>query len=477
MTDRARRLHAIAMLIASCAAILATTPGEPTASAAVEGDVGVGPDDPAEIVVLFVVEPSDQMDRGSIRFSSGFYSSPVTQDVTADADGVPARAGDDPSVLVLPIRVCRDGCEVELRAMLTWRGEPGDVLRARWTSELSVVYENAEPPGEPVKATIVEGHGPAAGRIVWLLTGALAALLTGAGWIVLGGRLPRLRLGLAALSVLPPLWGLGQVATLDVRYLLLDEGTLITLAVAALLVAALAVGLGLTSRGSSIALPAAGWTYLVVVAFLLVLAVIHFATYRPHEVALLVFGFLAPGVAAVTAVPPGGPIASLRLRLGTSFVLASVVAELAVAVAAACYIVLSFVLLLARGSGGDPTAALVAVVPIVIAVGFVIGLRRWFSDGGRLALGLASGVTLLVLVPPLIFIAGGQGGLTVFPDVTAAMILVCFAVNLLGLIGLVVFPTPADARPRAPHRDRERDEERGEGQQVARIPGEPDLEG
>ena len=264
MTQRNRRMAALGMLAASCAAILATMPGEPTASASVEGDVAVTPNNPTEVVVRFVVSPDGgtEIDRGSIGFVSGFDSfsaSPVQVSVTAVADGVTAGPSDTYG-LALPVRVCRDGCGVEMRAVITWDGPPADALRARLIAELSVVYENSVPQGEPVIATITEGHGPPIGRHFWAVVGAFVALLSGAAWIAIGNRLARVRLGLAALGALPPAWVLVQVAAVGFvdAFRMVAFETLLAAAVATLLGLGLAVGVVRTARGDAVALPAAG---------------------------------------------------------------------------------------------------------------------------------------------------------------------------------------------------------------------------
>ena len=86
MTKRTRRIAALGMLVASCAAILATSPGDPTATAAVEGDVAVEPGNPAETVVQFEVAAPDstiEMNRAQIRFFTGFFAPEFSELVTA----------------------------------------------------------------------------------------------------------------------------------------------------------------------------------------------------------------------------------------------------------------------------------------------------------------------------------------------------------------------------------------------------------
>lgn len=490
MSDRSRRVAAIAMLVASCAAILATTPGEPTARASVEGDVAVGPGRPAEVTVRFVVAPGGPsgMDRGTISFFSDFlansfsdgFTTPIEQRVVAVADGVELIPEEGTSRLGLPTRVCGDGCEGELRAVLTWTGEPGDSMRAQWVSELSVVYESFVPSGQPVTATIVEGHAPPLGRHLWVMAGALLAALAGGAWVVLGDRLARVRLTVAALGLLPPGWVLAQYLTADLSVLLrfLDYGTLLILLTAVVVFAGLVVGVVRTWRGDTTAMPAAGWGYLVSVGFLGWLAIERFATYRPHEVALLAAGLALPGLAALTAVSPQGPVASARRRFGTSFTMAALLAQFAATAGVAAFLVIGLVVSLVSGRGRlDGGTALLGLIPFAVAAAFMIGFQRWPS-GDRRLLGVASTATLLVLIPLLLFVLSGQGGFFVFPVEMAAVLGICFVVNLAGLIGLAIFPPPArvtDAGGASPTQD-EGDGERGQRDEVARVADEDDVD-
>ena len=477
MTNRTRRIAALGMLVVSCAAILATTPGEPTATASVEGDVAVQPGNPAEIVVQFEVAPEStyQMNRARIRFFSGFFAPQFSEQVTATADGFEV-GPDDSSELTLPLAVCRDGCDVEMRAVITWnQGSPADALRARWNAELSVAYESSVPPGTPVTATTVDGGGPPVARHGWLILGAVIAGLSGAAWIKIGTRLARVRLGLAALGTLPAAWFLWEISAYGFTdpFGSFDPGTLLIAAGVALLGIGLVVGVVRTARGDPVALPAAGWAYVVIVGYFLWLGVEHFATYRPHEVALLAVGYGIPGMAALTAVPPQR-LAPANVRFGTSFVMASLLAEFAVTVGVAIGLVLTFVLSVVLGGGRfDIGSMLLGVIPIVVAAGFVRGFRRWPS-GERWFLGAASGATLLVLIPTLLVTLNGLGGLLVFPLELAAVAAICLVVNLLGLIGLFTFPPPGPGRP-APAND-QRDEQRGEREQVARVADESDVD-
>jgi len=314
------------------------------------------------------------------------------------ADGVDARTGET-NALALPVRACRDGCEVEMRAVMTWDGPPADAVRSRWNAELSIVYENNPPSAEAVTARIVEGHGPTVGRAMWLAAGALVALLSGTPWIALGNRLARVRIGLAALCLISPAWLLVQVAAADFAYAFegfsaVDFETLLIAAAATFVGLGIAIGIVRTERGDAVALPAAGWAYLVVVGYLLWLGVEHFATYRPHELAVLAAGLGIPGVAALTAVPPGRP-AGAGLRFGTSFVLASMLAELAVTIGVAGWLAVTYVVsIVGRGRPIDLVSLLVGAIPIVVAAGFVLGLRLWPS-GNRWFLWAASTATLL----------------------------------------------------------------------------------
>jgi hypothetical protein len=477
MTKRTRRSAALGMLVASCAAILATSPGDPTAAAAVEGDVAVEPGNPAEIVVQFEVAAPDstiEMNRAQIRFFTGFFAPEFSELVTATADGFEV-GPNDTSELALPLVVCRDGCEVVMRAVITWnQSSPADALRARWNAELSVVYENSVPPGTPVTARTVEGDGPPIGRHGWLILGAVITALSGAAGIALGGRLARVRLGLAALGVIPPAWFLWELSAYGFTdpFGSLDPGTLLIAAGVALLGIGLVVGVVRTSRGDPVALPAAGWAYLVIVGYFLWLGVEHFATYRPHEVALLAAGLALPGMAALTAVPPQR-LAPAGLRFGTSFVMASMIAEFAVTLAVAGGLVLAFVVSLVGPGARIDGTMLLGVIPILVAAGFVLGFQAW-PAGDRRFLGVASTATLLVLIPVLIVTVDGLGGLLFFPLELAAVAAICLVVNLLGLIGLFNFPPPGAGRPAPP--DHQGDEERGEHEQVARVADELDVD-
>jgi hypothetical protein len=480
MTQRSRRIAALGMLLASCLAILATTPGEPTAYASVEGDVAVALDMATEVVVRFVVAPEGaaEIDRGSMYLVTGSYGSPIDVIVTAVADGV-AVGPDDVSSLALPLGACRDGCDVDMRAVMTWIGPPGDGVRTRWNAKLAVVYENSVPQGEPVTATTIQGDWPPGGRHVWLVVGAFIVGLSGAGWIGLGGRLARVRLGLAALGVLPPAWLLLRFASAGLGRLLLqsDYEDLLGIAVAILLVIGLGVGLVRTARGDPVALPAAGWAYLVIAGYCLWLVVENFATYRPHELALLAVGLGIPGIAALTAVPPAKPIVPARLRFGTSFVMAALIAEFAVTVGVASVLIVGFVIsAVGRGAIADVFSVLLGLIPILVAAGFVIGFRRWPSGDLRF-LGAVSTATLLVFVPLLLFIFTNQGGLIVITVELAAVVVICFVVNLVGLVGLLIFPAPGQPDgPRAAPTDDERHDEGGQGDEVAGVPGELDVD-
>lgn len=481
MTQGTRRIAALGMLVASCAAILATTPGEPTASAAVEGEVAVAPDSPSEVVVRFVVssDGAEEIDRGSILFSSDFFTesfaTPIDLRVTAVADGVDADPDSDwQRSFVLPMRACRDGCDVEVRALMTWTGPPGDGMRARWNAGLSVVYENSVPPGEPVTATIVDGQSPPLGRNTWLAVGAFLALVAGAVCVAIGSRLSRIRIGLAALAVLPPAWLLVQFAVVDLGKLLryFDWATVLVVLTAVLLAVALVVGVVRTARGDPIALPAAGWAYLVIVGYLLWLRVDDFGTYRPHELVVLTASLAIPGMAAVTAMPPERPIASASRRFGTSFVMAALIAEFAVTVGVAVGILAAFVLSIAtRGGRVDVGPVLLAGLPLLVAVGFVRGFRRWPS-GDRRFLGAASTATFLVLLLLMFFTFSGQGGFFIIRLEAAAVVVICFVVNLAGLIGLEIFPPPARSDPP----DHEGHDERGQREQVAGVADEADVD-
>ena len=214
----------------------------------------------------------------------------------------------------------------------------------------------------------------------------------------------------------------------------------------------------------------------MVVGYLLWLGVEHFATYRPHEVALLAAGLGVPGVAALTAVPPEMPVAPARLRFGTSFVMASLIAEFVVTLVVAGGLVVTFVVsLVGRGAPIDVASILLGVIPILVAAGFVLGFRRWPS-GDRRFLGVASTATFIVLIPLLLFATVGQGGFIVIPGELAGLVAICFVVNLAGLIGLGSFPAPPGGGARPTPTDDQRRNERGEGQKVARVADEPDVD-
>jgi len=64
-----------------------------------------------------------------------------------------------------------------------------------------------------------------------------------------------------------------------------------------------------------------------------------------------------------------------------------------------------------------------------------------------------------------------------FEGETALLVGICFVVNLLGLVGLTIFPPPGrrDGPGPAPTDD-QRNEERWERDQIARVAGEPDVD-
>jgi len=475
-----RRLASVAVLIASCIAILATTPGPPTQTAESSGDVSVGPTAPAEIVVRYGISEAAATGAEGIQirfmWESGFLDRRLSMTSSAVIDAQ-TFAGSGFAVEVPPA-VCRGGCTIQATARVSWNGPAEDSLRIGWDSELEITYDSLVP-ASPLTATVVSGTAPPIRRVGWFAIGILGAVLVAAACARGGTRLRRVRLALAAAALLPAAWLLWwSLAVIAAPYSWAFGDALEALAVAAgaaVAAASLAYGLWRALRGNATALRVAGWVAAVVVGFFTWIGVMASLSYRPHEVVLLTLGLGVPIGAAITAVAPGAepPTRTGTVSAGTAIVVAAQLLMFGLVLLVCGYLAVALVVGGGSAVRGDLGSIAFGVVPFLVLTAFIAGLRSW-RHGHRRWLAIANiPVALAVLVAGAWSIVQPEDGFLAISIELKVFSSLAILVVLVGVIGMWLVTPPLVSPDSAPTDD-QGDKERGQRDEVARIPDEGD---
>lgn len=479
MTDRSpRRLAALAVLVVASVALIATTPGPPTARVDASGEVAVAPDDPGEVEVRFgVADPGEnRIVRVSVHAAVPGGGDPrvhatagavVTGQEEAGAIGVGA--------LELDPTDCARGCEVVTTLTASWVGPPELEVRTAWRVELAVEYESDVSGEDPVSASVVRGHEPAAPRIAWPAFGAALAALAGVALVAWGGSLGLVRLVLAAGIAVPAAIALiptlPYLSAMPARFAVRIDWEAILAAGAALaLILAAGVGVWRAALGMDAVLRVVGWLAALGVGLAWWQVVDHMPAYRGHELVLLTFALALPCAAAIGGAPVRGPArATRRIGAALSLVIAAQLLMAGASLLVAGALVLSFLASLLSPGARAPDVGSLAMgsIPLLVAVGFVAGLWAWrrgsravlLAADAPLALVVVLGAGWMLLQPETGFLA---------PTPESRVVGVLAALTVLGaMAGVVVLPPPvAD--------DEQGQGEGGQGHQIPRVPREGD---
>lgn len=460
----------MAVLLLSCGALLATSPGAPTARQEASGEVAVARGAPGEIEVRFeVAEPeSEDIMRMRVEIIVDGQTDPrLSARASTRVDGRAAVAeiggGIDPAA-------CRDGCEVVASVVVASVDESELELRTAWSVRLEVEYRSSVPAGA-ASTRVVRGNDPYVPRDAWVVLGAGIAAIAGVAFSLLGDRFGAARLLLAAGMVVPggavlldparssviaPAASLGRI----------DWDAVLLLGLALALVASVAIGLWRASFGRATVLRVVGWLNAITIGFAWWWIVADLGTYRPHEIVAATLALGLPIVAAITSVPIGVEWRHAR-RIGvlTSLVIGAQLLMAAAAVAAGVAGIVAFVDN-ALDRGPDPLTLGLAAVGVALVWQFVHGLRAW-RRGRQAPLFIADVAVGLVVLPGAFFLfsqpEGGFFTIGVELRVLAAMAVGVVLVGGVGL-GLVDPPLAEDQRER----------EGGQRDEVPGIPGEGD---
>lgn len=480
-----RRHAALAALAISVIAIIATTPGPPTARAEAEGDIGVGPNEAARVIVRYAVPHDRAGEITSIEITQVVARGRSDPRFRVTTYGIVAdrQYGTSYGDVSVPPADCRDGCSIDAVIEVEWARSDEAALRMGWTSELAVVYESNVPSEEPGVEVVAEGAPPIP-RAGWLAIGAGAAALATLGLSALGPRLRRVRLVVAGLALVPALWLLWGTAEILLSPLFLspfgvDLETLGYGGGALVLGAVLVLGLWRAAHGRVTLLRVAGWIELVVVGFTTWVTVSGLPTYRPHELAFLGLGLGAPIGAAITAHPlrdrgsSGGP----SVPTATALVITAQLLMLGLVVVVDGYLIIVGATSFVRGHLRLELAS-VAIGALAIAIlwGYISGLIEWRA-GSRLLLGISSApVALLVGAAGALAIAQGEGGLLSFRWEAKVAAALAILVALVGAVGVWLVPPPLTASSviDAAGADDERRDERPESNEVPGVTDEGD---
>ena len=128
-----RRSLGILVLVAASAALLATSPPPPTAEAEAQGEVDVGPGNPARVEARFSVDnPGDnEIVRVDVHPVLETWNDPRVSSMAQAAidDGPPSVGG---QTLELPPAACRNGCDVSVAIDARWIGDAGPGTGSRF---------------------------------------------------------------------------------------------------------------------------------------------------------------------------------------------------------------------------------------------------------------------------------------------------------------------------------------------------------
>jgi hypothetical protein len=469
-----RRWAAIAVLLVSCAALLATSPGPPTEAAEAGGELEVGPGDAGHVEARFAV--ADPGDNTVARVSvEAVVETWVDRRVSAVASAAIAGTNPIPFGLgrqELDPEACRGGCQIDVSITARWIGPEEPTLRTRWSVEVAVEFAY-QPSDDAVRLDAVVGDESSLPRSTWPALGALLALTLAAGLMWMGPRAAPMQLGLAAGLVV--LGAYGTVATNPGLWLsfggrIVRWELVATLAASLCLGTAAAVGVWRAARGRPTALRVVGWLAVIAGGFALWLAVEAMDTYRPHEVVALAAIIMVPSAAAVTATSPlqnageHGRGADTAMAL----VIACQILMFGAAVLLAGWLTVLLVASLLGPGARLPDLGSLAIgaIPVVVAVEYAFALLAWRR--GRRGPLLVANLAIAIAVIP----AGGwalvypDGGFFVITLELRAFAAVAIAVVLVGTIG------PWLLRP--PTAGEEGQGQRKQGHEVPRIPDEDD---
>lgn len=463
----------LAVFALSAIALLATTPGPPTARSEASGELYVSPSGPAHVEVRFaVVDPApDEITRIAVNPTVGYDSDARFE------SSVNARVGrgeweserHDRYGIPLDPAECASGCEVVATIDATWRGKPEPGMRVAWTLELEVEYLNRVPE-EATSTTAISGD-EVPPRLTWLALGALLAVAAGVGMWLTRPRWPALRLVLAAGLLVPAAWPLvllaGDVERWLAGQLIIGTETLVLVSAGVLLAIGVAVGMARAVGGRVAVLSAVGWMAALTLGYVWWAIAINVGTYRPHEMIALTAALGVSAAAAITAVPIRIGSAEMRsIGAGTTLIMAiqGMLVVIAILVAGTAFVAFAGTLL----SGRAPDLAMLGAVLAAIAVAalFTFGWLDWRQGSMRniyisnsIALVAAFGLGIIVLLQ------GDMSLLSVGIELRVLAALV-MATVLVGTIGLrVVDPPLADEKG---------DAEGGERYEIGRIADEED---
>jgi hypothetical protein len=474
LTRRTRSRLASLALAASSLALIATSPGSPVASATVAGDVGVDADRPGRIVLRFEYDGSGP---GTPTDLSVRFVLPESGEVVATLAGtVGSEEGRvDGTEVVLPATACVERCTIDATASLAWPGPPGRAIRVDWSAEVRLVFGSASGPTEVsgMTASVLEGGPAPVPKLGWLGLGAVLASVVAVLLARLGDRYRQVRLALAAgMAVVFVIAGVRLiVVAASVGY---DVPMTMELAVAAAVLLALlvivAVVLARLVRGSSLELPVVGWLYASIAAVVAWVLADASRAYRPEDLVAVAFVVGVPAAAAVTARP-------LLARDGAHrHAAAAVIAAQGVLMTAAGLVILPALPSIIGPAAVAEPSGLITSLPFTAIPGLAflllaVGVRRWL-EGRRGTLVI---MDFLLLVPSFFAFAVFFSPDAMFGEILAArlpILAVIIAALIGGFGGLMVGPPP----PASP-RDEDRHEERGKGEQIGGIGGEPHLRG
>lgn len=474
MTElRRRRRAAVALFAFSSLALLATTPGPPTARAEASGEVFVAPDEPDHLEVRFtVVDPApDEITRVAVNRLIG--SGPDDRlDVSVSAaigDGGRSQSGAAYRIELDPAE-CVAGCEVVATIDAAWRGQPEAGLRVSWWVELEVEYGHRVP-AAAISATVVSGGDAFPPRLVWLGMGALLAVAAAVGLRLTRPRLAALRLVLAAGLLAVAAWPLAMLGPYLERWLaarlIIGVETLALAGAGLALGTGVAVGIVRTAGGRPTVLRLVGWIAALVIGYAWWALAINLGTYRPHEMTAVTVALGVFAAAAITAVPlhaAGEPRPTVGL--GTSLVMAIQVLLLGIVLLVAVASLVAFVVGTLGGAVPDLASLGGVLVAIAFAGLFMFGWLDWRRGSMRNILIVNSVAVVAALgLGTVVLLQGDSSLFSVGIELRVLAVLVMVTV-LVGAIGLRVVDPPLA--------EDERDGEDGQGDEVPRVADEED---
>lgn len=473
MTDHGRRqLAAAVFFVASILALVATTPGPPTARADASGEFHVAPGEPARVEARFTVpnpapeeivrvavnrivgyDPDARFEvvvaAGIVGWSDPELISPSSHDLSLDPNG------------------CTGGCDVVATIDAAWLGSPAAGVRVAWTLELEVEYRNTVP-GDALAASVTSGD-EAPPRLTWLALGASLAVAVGIGLWLARPRLIGLRLLLAAGLLAAAAWPIVTLGPYLERWLasrLIIGSETVAIAVAATLLAiAVAVAIARAIRGRATLLRVVGWIAALLIGYVWWAVAMNFGTYRPHELTAITAALGVFVAAAVTAEPMAGATAPRRTAgPGTSLVMAVQALLLCSALLAAGAGFVALVLSLAGGRPPDLGSLGLTLALIALAALFTFGWLDWRRGSMRNIL-IANAVALVAALGlGTAVLAQGEGSFLSIGVELRVLAALVMATVVIGAIGLRVVDPPVAYE--------EWDGEAGQGDEVAGVSNE-----